>query len=360
MGFEVLGGVLSAAAYNRNLAALERQFAYNTGRGVLTGLTLAAGAGLTLEIAAGAWSSGSKSVNCDAFECEMDDDATRFVWINEGAYNTSLGFYEPVVTLTATSADPGGGLVCLGKVTSASGSIADIDVSGSTGGRMSVFRWTGARAGRLAEGLLTWDLSNSRIGINRTSPGYSLDVSGQAGIDQIVARASSGTPTPVASAGIVYTRLVGSFVELFYEDAGGNVSQLTVQGQAPSSPLKFTLGFAAFSSTASVATVSLGLSLPAGGVVRLVKQKHSAAFSGGSVASCTSEVGVTGTLNKYASAFNVFAAAGDTAYQLASTPGGESHTASTDLKVTLRTTGDTTDALTAGSLDVWVDYMVMA
>lgn len=359
MGYESLGSILSASAYNRNFAAIERQAAYNTGRGVLTGAALSAGTGLNLNVAAGAISSGSKSVNFDSFTTAMIDNATRYVWVNEGAYNTSTGFYEPVVTLTPTSADPGGGNVCLGKVTAASGAITEVDQTSSTGGRMSVLRWTGARTGRLGEGLLTWDLSSARLGINTVAPSFSLDVTGQAGIDQLVARASSGTPSPVGSAGIIYTRLVGTSVELFYEDDDGAVTQLTTLGQLVARPAKYTLGFAAFSSTASVATVSLGLALPPGGVVRMVKQKHSAAFSGGSVASCTSEVGVTGTLNKYASAFDVFAAPSHTNYQISTTVGGESHTASTDLKVTLRTTGGTTDALTTGSLDIWVDYVAM-
>ena len=72
--------------------------------------------------------------------------------------------------------------------------------------------------------------------------------------------------------------------------------------------------------TAAATTESIELySLPAGAVIHAVIQKHSASFTGGSISAYTTSVGITGTLAKYAAAFNVFQAAAATTFQLTCT-----------------------------------------
>lgn len=361
MGFETLGSaVFSKAAYNRNLAALERMHGYGLGHGILSGLVPSAGSGLTLNITAGVMNSGAKVVNFDALTATMDDNVTRYVWLNEGTYNSSTGYYVPTVTLSATNTDPGSGNVCIGKVTTLASSITAVDTTSSTGGRMTGFCWSTGRLGKLGESLLAWDLINARIGVNVASPAYPFDLSGQGAIDQVVSRASGSNPTNISGAGIVYTRTANSVTDLYYIDSAGNATQITTLGQIVLRPLKITLGYAAFAAAATTSEINLGLTLPAGGYVRTVKIKHSTAFSGGAVAACTLQVGITGTANRYAAAFDVFSAVSATNYQVTNPNLGESHTATTTVKCTLTTTGANTNALTAGSVDVWVDYVVMA
>jgi hypothetical protein len=95
--------------------------------------------------------------------------------------------------------------------------------------------------------------------------------------------------------------------------------------------------------------------LPPKGVIHAVKIKHSAAFTGGLIASYTVSVGISGNLTKYAAASNVFDAPGDTNFDLSSTVGGESHAdAGTQIyAAATSTTGWLSDA-TQGSVDIWV------
>jgi hypothetical protein len=94
-------------------------------------------------------------------------------------------------------------------------------------------------------------------------------------------------------------------------------------------------------------------SLPAGGIIHAVKIKHSTAFNDGGSSSFTLSVGIVGTLAKYAGAFNVFQAPGNTVQQLTSTVGTENHGAATSIR--LAATSDVNVSLvTVGSVDVWI------
>lgn len=95
-------------------------------------------------------------------------------------------------------------------------------------------------------------------------------------------------------------------------------------------------------------------SLPAGAVIHAVKQKHSAAFTGGAIATYTTSVGIVGTLAKYAAAFNVFQAPGNTVFQVTGTIGSENHGAVTSIRIAAVSSGANLNAATAGSVDVWV------
>lgn len=120
---------------------------------------------------------------------------------------------------------------------------------------------------------------------------------------------------------------------------------------------KYTVDYSDLAAAATTNNIEL-FSLPAGGVIHGVKIKHSTAFSGGSISAYTVSVGITGTLAKYASAFDVFQAVGNAVQQISSTVGTENHGAATSIKIAATSTTDNLDQATAGSVDVWVLWSV--
>jgi hypothetical protein len=120
---------------------------------------------------------------------------------------------------------------------------------------------------------------------------------------------------------------------------------------------KYTVTYLDLAAAATTNDVDL-FTLPAGGVIHGVKIKHSTAFSGGAISAFTVSVGITGTLAKYASAFDVFQAVGNTAQQISSTVGTENHGASTSIKIAATSTGANIDQATSGSVDVWAMWSV--
>lgn len=116
---------------------------------------------------------------------------------------------------------------------------------------------------------------------------------------------------------------------------------------------KFTVGFAALSAAALTNDIEV-YSLAAAEVIHGVKIKHSTAFSGGAIASYTTSVGISGNLTKYASAFDVFQATGNTTFQLSNSFGSENHGAATSIRIAAVATGANLDQATQGSVDVWI------
>lgn len=109
----------------------------------------------------------------------------------------------------------------------------------------------------------------------------------------------------------------------------------------------------AFKAVATTENIAL-FSLPASGLVHAVAIVPRVAFSGGGVTAYTLSVGITGTLAKYAAAFNVFQAPGATVFQLTTTQGMESVTALTSLRVAATSTTANLSAVTVGSCDVYL------
>jgi hypothetical protein len=105
--------------------------------------------------------------------------------------------------------------------------------------------------------------------------------------------------------------------------------------------------------SAAAATNALaGFILPANTVMEWCKIKHSTPFSGGSISSYTVSVGITGDLARFATAFDVFQAVGDTAKQ-------NSFCFNEDGSVTVRVTATAShnlDTATAGSVTIWLKY----
>ena len=120
---------------------------------------------------------------------------------------------------------------------------------------------------------------------------------------------------------------------------------------------KYTKTFSDLSAASPTNNITL-FSLPAGGLIHMVKIKHSVAFSGGGLTTYTISLGITGTLDKYASAFDVFQAAAATTFQISEIVGSESHTAATDIKIAAAASGNLNLAA-AGSVDVWVNFGIL-
>lgn len=115
---------------------------------------------------------------------------------------------------------------------------------------------------------------------------------------------------------------------------------------------KFTVSEGDFTAAATSEDIEL-FSLAAGGIIHAVKIKHSASFTGGGAGSVTLSVGISGNTTKYASAFDVFQAAGATTLQLSDSLNTENHGSATSIRVEAVSDVNVGD-LTAGSAEIWV------
>lgn len=115
--------------------------------------------------------------------------------------------------------------------------------------------------------------------------------------------------------------------------------------------------YTSFQTAATTNSITL-FSLIAAGIIHETKIKHSVAFSGAAIASVTVSVGISGTNDKYASAFDVLQAVSATAFELSDSLGSESHTAATNITITAVSSGTNLSALSAGSVDVWAKLSV--
>lgn len=112
------------------------------------------------------------------------------------------------------------------------------------------------------------------------------------------------------------------------------------------------LSYTSFSAAATTKTNTL-FTLPAGGIIHDIKAKTSTAFVGTAISALTFSVGLTGTHDKYATAFDALAAVSATQFELSDGIGTESHTADVNITITADATGANLTALTAGVVDVW-------
>lgn len=112
------------------------------------------------------------------------------------------------------------------------------------------------------------------------------------------------------------------------------------------------LDFTQFQTAATLKT-NLLFNLPAAGVIQGVIIKASAAFTGALITAVTAEVGIVGTTDKYAGAFDVLQAVGDTVFSITQVFSSENFAAATAINITLRSTGANLSALATGALSVW-------
>lgn len=115
---------------------------------------------------------------------------------------------------------------------------------------------------------------------------------------------------------------------------------------------KFTVVETNFTAAATSEDIEL-FTLGAGEIIHAVKIKHSTAFSGGGATSFTLSVGITGTLTKYASAFDVFQAAADTTFQITQNFNTENHGSATSIRINA-VSDVNVSLLTAGAADIWI------
>lgn len=112
------------------------------------------------------------------------------------------------------------------------------------------------------------------------------------------------------------------------------------------------LSHVAFQTAGTTQSITL-FTLPAAGTIHAVKIKHSTAFVGGAITAYTLSVGIAGTLAKYATAFDVFQAVSNTAFQTTGVTGAENNSAGTAILITATSTTANLNASTAGIVDVW-------
>lgn len=218
--------------HNANLDAIEGAAEVAIGRGVLEGLLLTDGGGLVLDISAGAIHGRCRN-DFEAFDFTLTDDETNYIWIDE----------DGTITESAASTDPGGYVVCLGRVTTAAGAITLIENTG----RMSLYRQTAAREFELGDELLVVRMLTGRIGIGKV-PDTEFDVAGTTTLEDLAAtgnavisgKVTSGLrveigevgsdPDAPVSAVTLYVKDVSGNPELFILDEDDVVMQLTTGG----------------------------------------------------------------------------------------------------------------------------------
>lgn len=150
MAFPRLGNLLTQSLFNGILDRIERLNRDLVGRGVMSGLVITAGTGLTVNISAG-WAVGVAPTVVAAISASpVPASSTRFVWVD-----VTTGS----VTLTLTSTDPGGELVCLGSVTTSGVAVTSI----SSIGRVDLPRFVSHRLWEVGAGLLQADLDAGLI-----------------------------------------------------------------------------------------------------------------------------------------------------------------------------------------------------
>ena len=115
-----------------------------------------------------------------------------------------------------------------------------------------------------------------------------------------------------------------------------------------------TIGFAALQTAALTNTIEL-TSLLAKGVIEMIIVKSATAFVGASITNLNVEIGLASDADKFMGAYDALAAVGDTNRAPGQFfDGPESFASATSIKLKATAVGANLDALSAGSLEVWV------
>ena len=165
--------------------------------------------------------------------------------------------------------------------------------------------------------------------------------------DDVKTRADSITRkfNPTAGTGHQHTGTAGDAPQIAF-------SSLTGTGGIPAW-IKYTVTYAQLAAAALTNDIEL-FQLAAKGTIHAVVVKHSANFTGGAIASYKISVGITGTLDRYASQLDVFSAPSNTNFQHEVAPGIEDFGAATSIRVAAVSTGANLNQATQGSVDIWV------
>lgn len=120
---------------------------------------------------------------------------------------------------------------------------------------------------------------------------------------------------------------------------------------------RFILTFNDLTAAAGTQTITL-MTLPKGSLIKGVRIKHSAAFTGGGSSSCTCAVGsAAGATNSFAAAFNIFQAPGDTTAQM--TSGWKAITYAADTLTATIAADVNVNLLTTGTVYIDVEILLM-
>jgi len=143
-------------------------------------------------------------------------------------------------------------------------------------------------------------------------------------------------------------------VELTDQDTITVLNDVLVAGVGVPRWVKVTKDYTDFATNGLTNDIE-GFLLPAGGVIHAVKIKQSTEFTGGGITAYTLSVGIAGDLTKYAAAFDIFQAAGDTVFEVSDTVDGETHDAAgTSIRLAATSVTANLDQATAGEVDVWI------
>lgn len=128
--------------------------------------------------------------------------------------------------------------------------------------------------------------------------------------------------------------------------------------QAGFPDILYTVNAADISALGAATSGSIPLfTLPAGGVITFTKVKHSAPVVGASVSAATAQVATSN--NTYGTAFNVFQASGAEVFDFSGTAKKENHSTGTVVNLSVTSTGANLSAVTAGTIQVWVEYIIL-
>lgn len=195
----------------------------------------------------------------------------------------------------------------------------------------------------------------------------------------------SATPSPLQSGyapivvdsntGRVWAYAGGAWAQLGFNQFGGTLplSQLppvqtvsfgTAIASIPNVPTlyKVTVTYNQLA-TASTNTTKTLVTVPAGTAYLLGKLKHSTSFTGGGLVGYTLGLLESAAGTPLMSAFSVFQAVGATTYATAVHTSGIthnlSHTATTNITLTIQSTGANINAATQGTCDIWLLLLAM-
>ena len=123
---------------------------------------------------------------------------------------------------------------------------------------------------------------------------------------------------------------------------------------------KVTIGHAAIAALGAVSNGQVTLlTLQDGGIVQAVKIMSKVQWVGSGIATLVADVGLATAATKYLTGYNLLTAPANDQFATSSTFGAEAHTlagggSGTALKLKVTATGTTLNAISAGSVDVWI------
>lgn len=155
-------------------------------------------------------------------------------------------------------------------------------------------------------------------------------------------------PATGGAATFVWPAVDGSANQVLGTDGAGQL-----QFQNVSSYEKYTVSHTALQAAALTNDIEL-FSAPAFQIIERIVLKHNTAFAGTGITAYTLSVGISGDLEKYTSAFDVFQAVADGVKNVALLGDVESFAGATSIRLAATSVGANLDQSTAGSVDVYV------